>query len=139
MDSGRDRDRAAGDGALERRLKQLIHAAVARCDACHRAYDLDDFAIVERRDHLLLVTATCAGCQTRSFITVALDLAHRRGPGLPALPPSLRRRGAPSDLTPADRARLDPSSPVTADDLLALHDFLDDFDGDFAALFGERR
>jgi hypothetical protein len=141
MDYRRDGDRPVGDEARERRIKQLILAAVTRCSSCHRRYDLDDFAIIGHREHLWMLTVICEGCYNQGFITAVLDgqdggRVHDRGE---AAPPALTdRRGRRSDLLPGERARFAGAAPVSTGDLLDLHDFLDDFDGDFADLFAGR-
>ena len=44
-----------------------------------------------------------------------------------------------TDLTRAEILRFHTSSLMGEDDVLDMHRFLREFDGDFAALFGERR
>ncbi len=103
--------------------------------------DLDDFAIIGHREHLWMVTVICEGCHNQGFITAVLDgqdggQVHDRG--ATTSPAPTERRGRRSDLLPGERARFAGSAPVGTGDLLDLHDFLDDFDGDFAALFAGR-
>lgn len=132
MDYGREHDRQTGDEA-QQRIKRLIHAAVTRCGACRRRYTLDDFAIIGHREHLWIVTVICEGCRNQGFITAIVE-GHDGAGERPALPPGPDRRGRLSEFTPGDQARFAVARPVGLDDLLDLHDFLDDFDGDFAAL-----
>ncbi len=136
MEWDREHDRQAGDEAQEGRIKRLILAAVGQCGVCHRQYTLDDFAVIGHREHLWMVTVVCEGCRNRGVITAVVQGA---GPGpdradTSAAPP---RGSRLTDLTPDERARLaaGPAAPVTLDDLLDLHHFLDDFNGDFKALF----
>ncbi|MDP9375140.1 MAG: hypothetical protein M3Q65_22360 [Chloroflexota bacterium] len=126
MDWGREQDHQTGDEALEGRIKRLILAAVTKCNACRRRYTLDDFAVVGHRDHLWMVTVVCEGCRTQGFITAVVQ---GRRPLTTSTPDERGRQSASPSA----------STPLTIDDLLDLHDFLDDFDGDFAALFAGNR
>ena len=121
-----ERERSAGEIAREERVKRLIMAAVSRCGTCQRRYTLDDFAVIGHREHLWMVSITCDGCQHQGFVTAVI---HGRSParmGHARLP----------ELTADEDRRFASATPVATDDLLDLHLFLEDFDGDFAALFG---
>ena len=123
-----ERERSAEELAREERVKRLILAAVSRCSTCQRQYTIGDFAIIGHREHLWMVSVVCDGCHHQGFITVVI---HGRSPA--------RARTTPTplpELTPAERVRFASATPVATDDLLDLHLFLEDFDGDFAALFG---
>ena len=76
-----------------------------------------------------MVAVTCEGCRNQGFITAVIE-GHDLDGSSPA-------RGAVSDLTAADRARFAATAPIATDDLLDLHLFLDEFDGNFAALFNQ--
>ncbi len=116
--------------AREARIKRLILAAIPRCTTCQHDYQVDDFAVIGHREHLWMVTAICEHCHRQGFITAAIygrGTEHRPNP-------------APThELTPAEQRQFADTPPIDTDDLLDLHDFLDDFDGDFAALFDENK
>jgi hypothetical protein len=133
MDFGREQEPSAEERAREERIKRLILAAVSRCSACRRRYELANFAVIGHRDHLWMVTVICDRCHNQGFITAVIEGHDLDGPGA--------QRQPISELTPAERARLANTQPIATDDLLDLHLFLDEFDGDFAALFvkGEAR
>jgi len=65
----------------------------------------------------------------QGFIPAVMGGHDLEGPGAPREPVS--------ELPPAERARLIHTQPIATDDLLDLHLFLDEFDGNFAALFGK--
>ena len=141
MEHERDRGRQAGDEAREERIKRLIHAAVTRCSACQRQYMLEDFSVIGHRDHLWMVTVVCEGCRNQGFITAIVEQPD----SVPEAIVERERRARPgkrppraTDLTPADRERFADTTPVSVDDLLDLSVFLDDFGGDFTALFGKK-
>lgn len=128
MEFQQDRERSPEEAAREERIKRLMLAAVSRCSACHRSYTLDDFAVLGHREHLWMVTVICAGCHHQGFVTAVIQ--GRPTPRPKITPPLL------PELSPAERARFATATPVATDDLLDLHLFLDEFDGDFASLFG---
>ncbi len=137
-DQEQDWDARAGDEGREERIKQLILSAVTRCSECRRRYHLDDFAVIGHRDHLWMVTVVCEGCRSQGFITAIVeDPSQLSGETAEARPVGRRRRPQLSDLTPDEAARFAGAAPVDSLDLLDLHEFLADFDGDFKTLFGE--
>src|SRR3954447_10120759 len=123
MDFGREQEPSAEERAREERIKRLILAAVSRCSACRRRYELANFAVIGHRDYLWMVTVVCDRCHNQGFITAVIEGHDLDGSG--AL------RGPISELTPEDRARFAATTPVATDDLLDLHLFLDEFDGNF--------
>lgn len=120
------------DSAREQHIRQLLLTAVSRCSECHRDYNLTDFAVIGRRDHLWMVTVICEGCRSQGFITAIVEDSGVERPGATPL-------SAPivSDLSPEEERRASAPS-VTSHDVLDLHEFLREFDGDFAGLFRER-
>ncbi len=128
MEFEQDRELSPEEVAREERIKRLILAAVSRCSACRRSYTLTDFAILGHREHLWMVTVICAECHHQGFVTAIIQ-------GRPT-PSAKAAQTALLELSPAERARFAIATPVATDDLLDLHLFLDEFDGDFAGLFG---
>ena len=138
-DQGQDWDARAGDDGREERIKQLILSAVTRCSECRRRYHLDDFAVIGHRDHLWMVTVVCEGCHSQGFITAIVeDPEQLSGETAQARPVGRRRRPQLSDLMPDEAARFADAVPVNSLDLLDLHEFLADFDGDFKTLFDRK-
>ncbi len=127
MDGGWEQESTAEEVGRAERIKRLVLAAVSRCNACHRHYTMTDFAILGHRDHLWMLTIVCERCQNQGFVTAVVEGHHFESP--------LQLRRSFSELSPAERARFPNSQPVATDDLLDLHLFLDDFNGDFAGLF----
>lgn len=130
MDFGREPEPTRDETAREERIKRLILAAVPRCGACQRAYAVTDFAVIGHREHLWMITVQCAGCQHQGYITAVVEGHGVEGRHIP--------RASRAESFPEEGGRETPREPVTVDDLLDLHDFLDDFNGDFAGLFEGR-
>jgi hypothetical protein len=131
MDFGREPEPTRDETAREERIKRLILAAVPRCGACQRSYAVTDFAVVGHREHLWMITVQCAGCQHQGFITAVVEghgIEERHTP-----------QASRAEFFTEERPSTAHPIPVTVDDLLDLHDFLDEFDGDFAGLFERRK
>lgn len=131
MDFGREPEPTRDDTVREERIKRLILAAVPRCSACQHSYAVADFAVIDHREHLWMITVRCADCQHQGFITAVVEghgIEERHAP-----------RASRAEFFTEETARIVPYNPVTVDDLLDLHDFLDDFNGDFARLFARRK
>jgi hypothetical protein len=124
---GDEFDRPAGEEEREERVKRLILSAVSRCGACRRRYQLENLAVVGHREHLWMVTVICERCHTQGFITAVIeghDLGVQDSDGGPLA---------------AEQASEAVADPVTTDDLLDIHQFLDEFDGNFVTLFARNQ
>ncbi len=100
------------------------------CPACGRLYRDGRIRLLAEREGLYFVDIDCAACSSHTVAIISVELNE-------------------SELTIADASDiglLDASvahlgeelpigaSPVTADDVLEMHEFLVDFDGDIEAL-----
>jgi hypothetical protein len=96
------------------------------CSACGRSYRPSQIRVLAQREELFFVRLSCRGCGTNSVAIVTIHVDE------------------------TDEARLDageleetldePREPaVSGDDVLEMHFFLREFDGDFQGLFGNPR
>ncbi|HXR26498.1 MAG TPA: hypothetical protein VN771_01430 [Candidatus Baltobacteraceae bacterium] len=99
------------------------------CAACGRHYRRDHIRVLAQREALFFVALDCRACAAESVAIVSLE--H----GADGSPTSLGL-GDPDDLQPA---LSDGDPDVLASDVLAMHEFLRGFDGDFRGLFGTPR
>jgi hypothetical protein len=97
------------------------------CAACGRAYRRDQIRVLAQREGLFFVSLDCGACATESVAIISLDAAASE-PRAAGLSESTRETG---------RAAAAPL--VRASDVLAMHEFLRHFDGDFRGLFGMPR
>jgi hypothetical protein len=107
----------------------LILAAVSHCGVCRHAYASTDFSVIGHREHLWMIAVQCPACQHQGLITAVVE-----GHGIEE---EHTPRASRAEFF-ADETAREARDPVTVDDLLDLHDFLDDFNGDFAGLFARR-
>ncbi len=105
------------DGVSERLIKQVVASSVGSCQACAEPFDEQAVSVVGHQEDLWFFSLVCGHCQTRVLVAALV----REGTPVPAGDaPMAKRRW----------------SRVDAEDVLAVREFLDHFDGDFQALFG---
>jgi hypothetical protein len=111
-----------GEDWIRRELSAL------ECVECGRAYQTGSINLLARRDGLYFVDLECGACGCRALAVVGIEQESSA--------PRLRsRRGGRAAAMARRRAQ---APPVSADDVLEMHRFLDQFDGDFRGLFGPR-
>jgi hypothetical protein len=98
------------------------------CASCGRTYAAGSIRVLAQREELFFVDLACPSCGSGAvaIVTIEVDEASNArvdvgdlAPDAP-VPGSVSAHGAP---------------PVSGDDLLDVHRFLREFDGDFRALF----
>ena len=91
------------------------------CAACGQAYGQGHIHLIAQREELFFVDLTCDHCgsQAVAIVTIQIDgeTARLEGGEL------VRAEEADPDAAPE-------GPPVSADDVLDVHDLLDDFEGD---------
>lgn len=103
------------------------------CGSCGRAYQPGRIRILAQREDLFFVDLACETCgsQAVAVVTIQTDDAGARADAGEIQPVQLLER---------DDASSEPAGPpVSPDEVLEMHEFLSQFDGDFEALFRPRR
>lgn len=132
----------------EFQIKQNILERMDRCSVCHREFGSDDLKVIRRERGFWVVAVTCSDCQNRNLVAAVLndgDTAEARS----ALRELSRSAGygisfddEPA-IASAPMVETESTVPVgeliNAGDVLEMHEFLDEFDGDFKRLFRERK
>jgi hypothetical protein len=102
--------------------RQLVLKLISQlhCMECGRPYRRGDFVLVHRSDEVWLLNANCPECSQASHIVIfmQLDAQHR----------------LTTDLTPEELRHAGGWPPITSDDILDVHAWLEEFDGDFEEL-----
>jgi hypothetical protein len=113
----------AGLPLSEEEKRRLIRKLVAqlRCAACGRPYAAEDLSLVHRWQNLWVLSTRCRHCNEPCQIVIFMHLEAEPEPS--------------QDLTPEEAEVADEWPPITADDVMNTHAFLQSFDGDFEALF----
>lgn len=125
----------------EKQIKRIVLDRMERCSVCHRGFETDDIRVLSRRADIWMMVVECTECHARNFVAAVLNdgdpneaqLALRRlsqGDGEPDAAAGVGAAGRRKK-TPAEP----PKPPVTTDDVLDMHEYLNGFDGDFQKLF----
>jgi hypothetical protein len=103
-------------------------AYILRCPVCGQKYSADQTKIIDTGDDKpvngksLLVHTDCDRCKSSVVFSIAID-----GPEIFSI-------GMVTDLTSQDTSKFKNSNPISSDEVLATHEFLRNFDGDFKSL-----
>ena len=102
-------------------------AYILKCPVCGHRYTPDQTQIIDSgEDHPfatrnLLVHTDCNKCKSSVVFSIAID-----GPEIFSI-------GMVTDLTSQDTSKFKNAGPISSDEVLALHESLSGFDGDFKA------
>lgn len=100
---------------------QILSGAL-RCPVCDYRYNLESTKIIDSRQDggqlSLVIHSNCQKCKSNVVFSVNIS-----GPDIFSV-------GMITDLTSRDAKKFSDSRMVTAQDVMAMHQFLDRFDGD---------
>ena len=102
-------------------IKRLV--VTIKCGVCGEYYEGKNVKVLGRRDELWFLSVFCPACGSQGLVAAVIEEG-----GLP------RPIG---DLGGAEQAAFRNLGPVSADELLDIHVFLKEFDGDFLRLFSK--
>jgi hypothetical protein len=122
-------------------IKQIVLRNMHRCVVCHRQYSTDDIEIISRQSDIWTMLVECDDCHARNFVAAVLNDADPDDAQL-----ALRRltedalQGSQAHGHDEVAEAIHPEGPVdgptvTASDVIDMHLFLEEFDGDFRELF----
>ena len=120
----------------EKQIKRIVLDRMERCSVCHRGFEPDDVHVLSRKSDMWMLMVSCGECQARNFVAAVIGDGDAEEAQL-----ALRRLGEEhvrtrTDIEPEDEGT--PGEPVSVDDVIEIHQFLQGFDGDFKALFRDR-
>lgn len=104
--------------------RELIKYLVASipCAVCQHYHEPDNVRIVEHHGEIWIMAVKCDHCGTQGLVFAMIQEGEK---------PEIV-----NELTSQEWARFREMPRIDADDLLDVHEFLRDFDGDFVGLFG---
>ena len=100
-------------------------AYIIKCPVCGQKYNADQTKVIDSGEdkpvnsRSLLVHTDCERCKSSVVFSIAID-----GPEIFSI-------GMVTDLTSQDTSKFKNREPITSDEVLATHEFLRTFDGDF--------
>ena len=117
----------------EKQIKRIVLDRMERCSVCHRGFEPDDVHVLSRKSDMWMLMVSCGECQARNFVAAVIGDGDAEEAQL-----ALRRLGeehvrSRTGIEPEDEGV--PGEPVSVDDVIEIHQFLQGFDGDFKALF----
>ena len=104
-------------------IKELM--AAIKCGVCGQYYGADDISVLAHEDTLWFLRASCSACDTQCLVAAIIskdDVVE-----------------VITDLNETEQDKFGSAEGLTADDVLNIHHFLKDFDGDFTRLFDQRK
>ena len=120
----------------EKQIKRIVLDRMERCSVCHRTFEPDDVHVLSRKSDMWMLMVSCDECHARNFVAAVIGDGDAEEAQL-----ALRRLGEEHIRTRNDiEPEMDdiPADPVSVDDVLEIHEFLQEFGGDFKALFDGR-
>lgn len=120
-------------------MKQIVLQRMGRCRVCHRTPSPDDIETVSKESDVWTMVVQCPDCHARSFVAAVLNEADADKAAV-----ALRRMSegdlatelGDGEVEYVEQDEPEPADPVTVDDVLEMHDYLDTFDGNFKRVFG---
>ena len=100
-------------------IKRLV--ITIQCGVCGEHYEGENVKVLGHRDGLWFLGVFCPACRSQGL--VATTIKERELP-LPL-----------TDLSETEQAKFRNLGPVSADELLDIHGFLKEFEGDVSCLF----
>ena len=105
----------------ENLIKRLISSL--KCNGCGSQYEIDNVDILGHQDELWFLSVFCPSCESQGLVAAVIK-EEREG-----------ESGSMLDFTGDEYTRFANMEPIDLDEVLDMHIFLSNFDGDFARVF----
>ena len=100
-------------------IKKLM--ASAKCSACGQGYETGNIDVLGHHEDLWFLSVFCPECGARYLVAAVVG--------------EEKVSEVITDLTGAELKKFRGASGLTVNEVLDMHNFLNDFDGDFSGLF----
>lgn len=121
-------------------IKHLVLRQLNRCVVCHREYEVSDISSVQRKPGVWTLMVECEQCRSRNYIAAVTQDGNPEEAMFEVR--SLTERALQDVSTSSTESEDATETPpqgatevVSASDVLDMHEFLKDFDGNFERLF----
>ena len=105
---------------MEERIVKKLMTSV-KCTGCGQKYEMRDVKILGNHQDLYFLQVTCSSCHNRYMLTAVIN--DKNNPDIV------------SDLTDEEFTKFKDAGAPNTNDVLDMHAYLKDFDGDFCMLF----
>lgn len=125
----------------EIQIKRIVLNRMNRCSVCHRDFEPDDISVISRKPDMWMMLVECTDCHARNYVAAVLKDGDADEARLALRELHEQATGRSEDEQPiAELAEVAGSDaptgdPISALDVLEMHEFLQGFDGDFLAHF----
>jgi hypothetical protein len=123
----------------ENQIKRIVLDRMDRCGICHRSYEPEDVHVLSRKPDFWMMLVQCTDCHAKSFVAAVMKDGDPREARLALR--QLTEQAESGTLTieaESGEELIEYAEPVSAHDVLEMHEFLDSFDGDFRKLFASK-
>jgi hypothetical protein len=103
----------------ENLIKKLL--SNMKCTVCGRHYELANVNVLGHQENMWFLSVFCPACSSQGLVAAVI----KEG----------KISEIVTELTEAERSKFANVPPIGADDLLDMHAFLKEFEGDFSSLF----
>ena len=105
--------------------KSLIRQIVAHvtCAVCGHHFGVSDIQVIGRREHIWAMRVNCRECRTQALL---LAVVNEQG-----------TQSIYTDLSPDEWKHFKDAAPISANDVIATHEYLESYDGDFSDILEE--
>lgn len=111
-----------GEGVSSQVLIKQIAARV-RCSVCGHHFGVTDIQIVGHREQVWAMRVNCRECRTQALLLAVVE--------------DKRARPVYTDLAPSEWERFKDGPPVSVDDVIEMHRFLQSYAGDWSEVMEE--
>ena len=108
---------------MDRSLIKRLMASM-KCGVCGQRYEVGNINVIGQHQDLWFLRVFCSACRAQCL--VAAVIKEDRMPEVI------------TDLTEAELDKFRNAGVLSADEVLEMHDFLKDFDGDFSQLLSQK-
>lgn len=109
------------DATAQALIKQI--AARVTCAVCSHHFGAKDIELVGKRENVWAMRVNCRECRTKALLLAVVNQGTVRS--------------IDTDLVPEDWERFKASPPISTDDVIAVHEFIQSYDGDFSDILEE--
>lgn len=120
----------------EGQIKNIVLKRMSRCVVCHREFNSEDIHVLSRKPDIWTMLVECDDCHARNFVAAVLS------DGDPQEAQLALRRLTEDAFEVTEEETIQPEGVTTgerisAGDVIDMHQFLNEFDGDFNRIFHE--
>jgi hypothetical protein len=123
----------------EFQIKRIVLDRMDRCGVCHRSFEPEDVHVLSRKPDFWMMLVQCTDCHAKSFVAAVMKDGDPREARL-ALRQLTEQAESGTVTIEAETGDelIEATEPVSAHDVLDMHEFLESFDGDFRKLFAPK-